>query len=180
MKRKRKMPKALKIILSVLLVCVILISYIMLAPFGRHRASNQEPLETDIAIPPPDSIAYIKGGIAFELSDEKRDQVYALFCNAAKKDPPKFKEYWTVLGKHRVVKYVMMNTNVEFRYEQRRKWELQGKTDDAVLFSFDGEGRLVPVFSQNGIYDCATSYRHFQFMEDILIELEQDINDVVF
>jgi hypothetical protein len=164
----------LKIFLLVLLGIVVLTTYIFAAPIGRHRASNTDAVETEIFVPPPDSIAYIKGGIAIEVSDEKRDQIYNVFAGMAAAKP-KFNYYWTTIGKHRLIKYVTVNTSIEFRYEQRLKTE-RGREYDAILLSFDGEGRLVPVYSKNGIYNTDATYGHFRFTDEYYAELKQAVN----
>lgn len=177
-KPKRKIVKALKIFLLVLLILLLLICYCFAAPLGRHRASNKEAVEAEIIIPPPDAIAYIKGGIAIEVSDEKRDQIYNAFASM-QHAKPKFNYYWMSVGKHRLIKYVMINTSIEFRYEQRLKKE-SGREYDAILLSFDGEGRIVPVYSKNGIYDVNATYGDFRFMDEYYEELKQEVTKIVW
>lgn len=172
-KPKRKISKPLKISLLVLLGIVMLATYAFAAPIGRHCASNTDAVETEIFVPPPDSIAYIKGGIAIEVSDEKRDQIYNAFASMFDAKP-KFSYYMTHIGKHRLIKYVTINTSIEFRYEQRLKTE-RGREYDAILLSFDGEGRLVPVYSKDGIYNTDATYGHFRFTDEYYAEFKRNV-----
>ena len=178
-KKKKRMPKYLKILLLVFLVIVLLCSYCMMAPFGRHRASNKEVLKTEIAVPQPDEIAYIKGGIAFTLSAEKQEQIYSLFSSTLQGIGTD--SYATFIGKVRLVKYVMLNTNIEFRYEQCQKRIGKRIEYDAVLLSFDDRrGELVPVFSLNGVYYVDFTYRRFKLSDEHYAQLKQGVKDIVF
>ena len=150
-KRKRR---ALISILSVLLVCVLLFVFVWFAPYGRHKVTNTEVLKTEVRVPPPDSVAVIRGGIAIEVSDEKRDQIYAAFMQAFAEQEVRGDQCFCSLQKDDITKCILLNLNVEFRYRQRRKFmytKFMGTEYDAILFSFDKE-HLIPLHFLDGQY----------------------------
>ena len=74
-------------------------------------------------LPKPDSIAVIRGGIAIEVSDEKRDQLYDVFLQMMESvlgldgrlgDDP-FKQIHASI-------YTTVGIGIEFRYERRVKF----------------------------------------------------------
>ena len=102
-KRKRRI---LISILSILLACVLLFVFVWFAPYGRHKVTNTEVLKTEVRVPPPDSVAVIRGGIAIEVSDEKRDQIYAAFAKAFQEQETDIGKWMCFIGRTRIAKFV--------------------------------------------------------------------------
>ena len=119
-KHKKKLRTILLIFLCIALVSSLLCIHAFCAPYGRHEVSNKEPFMTEEFLPKPDSIAVIRGGIAIEVSEEKRDQLYDVFLQMMESvlvldgkycDNP-FKQIHASI-------YTTVGTGIEFRYEQR-------------------------------------------------------------
>ena len=177
------MKKAKKAVLLsifvILLVCALLFCYVWFAPFGRHRSHSEVVLEAEDVAPPPDAIAVIRGGIAIEVSEEKRDQIYTAFVRAFEEQKPRMPSYFGMHQKEDFVRYVLLNTNIEFRYKEYRwYWDRQVEYD-AILFSFDQKDRLVPVFCKDGKYQLQCTFEYFLFEEAYFAEFEKTIKGII-
>ena len=174
-KRKRTLLIA---IVVVLLTFALLFCYVWFAPFGRHRSHSEVVLEAEDVAPPPDAIAVIRGGIAIEVSEEKRDQIYETFLQAMEQKP-RMASYFGGHDKKDFVRYIMLNTTVEFRYKEiRRYWERRVEYD-AILFSFDKNNRLVPVFCKDGEYQLWCTFEYFWFDEAYFAEFKKTIKGII-
>ena len=160
-KSKRSLKTVLMNLVSIILTAALFAGGACLVPYGRYKAKNIEVLETDQFLPPPDSIAYIKSGIAIKLSDAKRDQIYQMFQEAFVEPSARYGEYFGSIDRFAIIRCVTLNTNIEFRYDQRRK--ANGVMYDAILFSFDLGFRLIPIFCRNGRYLDDTMYQTIDF-----------------
>lgn len=123
MKKHKKLRTILLIFLCIALVSSLLCIHAFCAPYGRHEVSNKEPFMTEEFLPKPDSIAVIRGGIAIEVSEEKRDQLYDVFLQMMESvlvldgkycDNP-FKQIHTSI-------YTTFGIGIEFRYNRRMKF----------------------------------------------------------
>lgn len=160
-KTERKLKPIVLNLLSIVLTATLLAGCVCLAPYGRYKAQNTEVLETEEFLPHPDSIAYIRNGIAIKLSDTKRDQIYRIFKEAFAEQNPRHSPHWGFIDRFSIIRCVTLNTNIEFRYDQRRK--ANGVTYDAILFSFDLGFRLIPIFCRDGQYLDDTMYMTINF-----------------
>ena len=173
-KRKRRI---LISILSVLLACVLLFVFVWFAPYGRHKVTNTEVLKTEVRVPPPDSVAVIRGGIAIEVSNEKRDQIYAAFMQAFAEQEMRTSRFLGPVGKDRIAKCVLFNVNIEFRYNQRRKYMYTKY--DAILFSFD-KGELIPIYFCGSQYLHLATYSVIYFVEETYFsDFKKTIKDII-
>lgn len=156
-KIKSRFKSALLVFLAILIVFAQLCAFAFWgAPLGKHYAQNKEALKTDVVVPPPDSVAVIRYGVAIEVSKKKRDQIYAAFAQAI--DKKRDNAVWmSSIGLLRTAKCLMFNMSVEFRYEQTR--EITGQRYDAVLFSFEEDDVLIPIHLCDGQYNYNNSYR---------------------
>jgi hypothetical protein len=177
-KPKRKLKPIVLNLLSIVLTAALLAGAACLAPYGRYKAKNTEILETEEFVPPPDSIAYIKSGIAIKLSDTKRDQIYRMFQEAFAEPSTRYSEYFGPIDRFDIIRCVTLNHNIEFRYDQRRK--ANGVTYDAVLFSFDLGFRLIPIFCRNGQYLDNTMYRTIDFKIPYFAGFHSKVKAAVF
>ena len=163
-------------IFVILLVCALLFCYVWFAPFGRHKAANSEAIETEIRVPPPDSVAVIRGGIATEVSEEQRDQIYAAFAQAFEQQLD-HGTYMCPIGRLEITKCVIFNINIEFRYRQRRQFLRMEY--DAVLFSFDADDQLIPIYLCDGQYIENHSYSVLRFDEAYFTEFKKTIKGII-
>ena len=162
--------------ITVFLSLALLFCYVWFAPFGRHKATNSEAIETEIRVPPPDSVAVIRGGIATEVSEEQRDQIYAAFAQAFEQQLD-HGTYMCPIGRLEITKCVIFNINIEFRYHQRRQF-LRMKYD-AILFSFDADDQLIPIYLCDGQYIENHSYSVLHFDKAYFADIKKTIKDII-
>ena len=156
-KIKSRFKSALLVFLAILIVFAQLCVFVFWgAPLGKHYAQNKEALRSDVKVPPPDSVAIIRCGVAIEVSEEKRDQIYAAFVQVFEEHQSN--DAWMCsIGPLRTAKCLMFNMSVEFRYEQTR--QISRQEYDAVLFSFEEDDVLIPIYLCDGRYNYNNSYR---------------------
>jgi hypothetical protein len=176
-KTKKRLITVMLILLSVTILTGSLFVYAFFVPYGRHVAENTEVLKVEKIIEPPDSVAIIRGGIATEVSEEKRDQIYAAFAQAFTEQKPRYGSCFCSIGRVKTTKCNLFNFNVEFRYNQRR--QAHGYTYDAVLLSFNAGNQLIPIFSKNGkcLYHLTNS--HFWFDKDYFTDFKKTIKGII-
>ena len=197
MKKVKKNAKIiLLILLSITIVSSLLFVYACFAPYGRHEVSDTEPFITEEFLPKPDSIAVIKGGIATEVSDEKRDRIYeevqeilneCLYVDG----------YWCSARdtKRKRLSYVFY-TGLEFRYNQRVQskgkilfkefpeydgWPENPKVFDAFLLTIGPEGnRLIMSTYLDGEYhEISSSVMWLQFEKQTFLGFEQRLKEIL-
>ena len=176
--RKKWIAAAILIALVVSLLCGLCFAYPRFVPYGRHKVENTEVLRAYKIIEAPDSIAVIRRGIAIEVSEEKRDQIYAAFAQAFEEQQPDTNSYFNVIGEEKVKSCLLHHLNIEFRYKQRRQMTGIGEYD-AVLFSFEGSSKLIPIFYKDGQYIDHRTDRHFNFDEAYFAEFKKTIKGII-
>ena len=178
MKRtKKRLITVILILLSIAILASLLFVYASFAPYGRHNAENTEVLQVEKIIEPPDSIAVIRFGIAIEVSEEKRDQIYAAFVQAFEEQQPYYGSCFCQITKEDIIKWVLLNFNIEFRYNQYRR--TYGKSYDAVLFSFDERYCLIPIFSKDGQYRDHVTLTSFGFDKAYFADFKKTIKGII-
>lgn len=177
-KARMKWIVAILIVLVVSLLLGLCFAYPHFVPYGRHKVENTEILRAYKIIEKPDSVAVIRFGIAIEVSEEKRDQIYDAFARAFEEQQPDTNSYFNVIGKEKIESCLLHHLNIEFRYKQRRQMTGIGEYD-AVLFSFEGSSKLIPVFYKDGQYIDHRTERHFNFDEAYFADFKKTIKGII-
>ena len=162
------------------MVCALLFCYVWFAPFGRHKADNKEPLESEDLFPVPDSVAYIHEGIAKTLSKEQKDAIYNSFISLLETEDFYIDGYLGSMGREEFLQNVLTKENLELRYEQRRSFTgvFRGTSPffdndaaaiggrllefDAILISISDDWQLTIVLYKDGKYNFSNEYWFFK------------------
>ena len=196
---KRTKKRLITVILILLLIAILSslsLAYVWFAPYGRHKVDNTEVVISDEFLPKPDSIAVIRGGIAIEVSDEKRDQIYEEVQKILNECLYVDGYYCSARDAKRKRLSYFFYTGLEFRYNQRVQstgkilfkefpeydgWPENPKVFDAFLLTIGSEGnRLIMSTYLDGEYhEISSSVMWLQFERQAFSDFEQRIKDIV-
>ena len=195
-KTKKRLITVILILLSIAILASLLFVYASFAPYRRHKVTNTEVVVSDQFLPKPDSIAVIKGGIATEVSEEKRDWIYeevqgilneclyvdGYFCSARDTKRKRLSYFFCTGLEFRYNQRVQSTGKVLFKeFPEYEGWPENPRTFDAFLLTIRPEGNalIMSTYLDGEYHEISSSVMWLQFERAIFPDFVRRIDEIL-